>query len=219
MTIPRKSSIPAKLTDSRTCRRNFRRAPEAVTEAGAVSADAAESGRAESNETSLNDGSKLIEALAPALDKLLNALSAQSAPQPEQQDAPITPPEAHDEKGGGAGGYGEGDVVTAGGDGGAEEYGGDDAETLYEGGAPFDGESPLDRPLIGGWRPAPPLTQLFEDPTIYEDHEVIPGALVTEQDGFTLLAVPVSPDEPFALMNIFCFGYPDADCRKGLHPV
>lgn len=74
---------------------------------------------------------------------------------------------------------------------------------------PGEDEAPGEAlPLVGGWRPAPPLSRLIEDPELYEGRESIPGALVTEQDGFTLLAVPVSPEEPFPLMGIFCFGYP-----------
>lgn len=79
--------------------------------------------------------------------------------------------------------------------------GAEDADAAGEADAPAP-------PLVGGWRPAPPLSRLIGDPALYEGHENVPGALVTEQDGLTLLAVPVSPEEPFPLMSVFCFGYP-----------
>jgi len=195
------------------------RAPAA--KADAADAGAAAGAQANAGNEALNDGSKLIEALAPALGKLFSALSAQNAPSPEtdaRQDAPFAPPNAQaagedgsqSESGAPAQNYSGGNVYQFGGD--AQDAGKSGGPDPSGGGAP-DAEA-FDKPLIGGWQPAPPLTQLFEDPTIYEGHELIPGALVTEQDGFTLLAVPVSPDEPFALMNIFCFGYPTQIAEK-----
>lgn len=57
-----------------------------------------------------------------------------------------------------------------------------------------------------GWRPAANPAMLFNDETIAEACEEISGALVMEQAGLTMLAVPVSPVAPFPMMPVFCFG-------------
>ncbi|UOO37387.1 hypothetical protein IZU99_09015 [Oscillospiraceae bacterium CM] len=70
-------------------------------------------------------------------------------------------------------------------------------------------ESTPDSPsAVGGWRPIGEPARLFDDETISEACQGIEGALTTEQDGLTLLAVPVSPSAPFPMMSIFCFGEP-----------
>ncbi len=59
---------------------------------------------------------------------------------------------------------------------------------------------------IGGWTPIPTPGVLFNDLNIQEACEGISNALVTEQDGVILLAVPLIPNEPFPMMPVFCFG-------------
>jgi hypothetical protein len=62
------------------------------------------------------------------------------------------------------------------------------------------------QPAYGGWRPIEKPSSLFNDETIAEACEEVSGALAMEQAGLTMLAVPVSPDAPFPMMPIFCFG-------------
>jgi hypothetical protein len=200
-------------------------APAPLPKSDAISPQTTESDIGKDSQESLNDNSKLLEALTPALDKLFSALSAQNQSQ-ETADKQESAPDTQED------GLTVGQTDAKGDESTCEaphittvvkepdEYIAMAAKESDEDTAPhFDdgAEGPdddaaddtaLGKPLIGGWRPAPPLSQLFEDPTIYEERETISDALVTEQDGFTLLAVPLSPDEPFALMSIFCFGYP-----------
>lgn len=57
-----------------------------------------------------------------------------------------------------------------------------------------------------GWLPLPNPGILFEDECIQEACRDIKNALVKEDDGYLLLAVPVRAAEPFPLMPVFCFG-------------
>jgi hypothetical protein len=58
----------------------------------------------------------------------------------------------------------------------------------------------------GGWAPIPNPGIMFSDLNLTESCENVTGALLSSQDGCDLLAVPISPEEPFPLMAIFCFG-------------
>jgi hypothetical protein len=57
-----------------------------------------------------------------------------------------------------------------------------------------------------GWMSLPNPGILFDDQSIGEACQGITNALITERDGFVLLAIPVLPTEPFPLMPVFCFG-------------
>lgn len=57
-----------------------------------------------------------------------------------------------------------------------------------------------------GWTAISNPGTLFNDPGIREYCGDISNARVTEQDGCVLLAIPISPTEPFPLMPVFCFG-------------
>ena len=59
-----------------------------------------------------------------------------------------------------------------------------------------------------GWEPAGDPSLLFGDPALAEACRGMTGALYSVRDGLGLLAVPVSPEEPFPLMPAFCFGTP-----------
>lgn len=59
---------------------------------------------------------------------------------------------------------------------------------------------------VDGWLPLPNPGILFEDESIQEACQDIKNALITERDGYLLLAVPVLATEPFPLMPVFCFG-------------
>jgi hypothetical protein len=58
------------------------------------------------------------------------------------------------------------------------------------------------------WYPAENPASLFDDPEIAKSCENVMGALAKTEDDTLLLAVPVSPDEPFSMMPVFCFGSP-----------
>lgn len=59
---------------------------------------------------------------------------------------------------------------------------------------------------IDGWIEIEQPGLLFKDPELSGICSGISGALFSEQDGILLLAVPISPTEPFSMMPIFCFG-------------
>jgi hypothetical protein len=58
------------------------------------------------------------------------------------------------------------------------------------------------------WYPAENPASLFDDPEISKSCENVMGALAKTEDDTLMLAVPVSPDEPFSMMPVFCFGSP-----------
>ena len=57
-----------------------------------------------------------------------------------------------------------------------------------------------------GWTRVETPGMFFSDLSVAEACESVSGALVAARDGFELLAVPISPEEPFPLMPVFCFG-------------
>jgi hypothetical protein len=58
----------------------------------------------------------------------------------------------------------------------------------------------------GGWVHIANPCVLFSDLGAQESCEGVSNALTMERDGYVLLAVPVSPNEPFPMMPVFCFG-------------
>jgi hypothetical protein len=68
---------------------------------------------------------------------------------------------------------------------------------------PRDGDDGED---IDGWTRISTPGFIFGDPSVSEACANITGALMSVRDDHLLLAIPVSPDEPFPLMAIFCFG-------------
>jgi hypothetical protein len=75
-----------------------------------------------------------------------------------------------------------------------------------------DGSLPapdLELPGTSDWRPAGnPAALFFEDRDIARSCEGVTDALVSARAGLVLLAVPISPGEPFPMMPVFCFGTP-----------
>lgn len=59
---------------------------------------------------------------------------------------------------------------------------------------------------VSGWMNITNPGSLFYDPSIQEYCQDVSNALISEQEGHVLLAIPVSPTEPFPLMPVFCFG-------------
>ena len=58
----------------------------------------------------------------------------------------------------------------------------------------------------GKWRYIEDPSVLFADKDIAKACNGIKAALTAQENGFTLLAVPISSNEPFPSMPIFCFG-------------
>jgi hypothetical protein len=69
-------------------------------------------------------------------------------------------------------------------------------------------QKPDEPPGIDGWAHISNPGVLFHDPGIAAACDGVTGALLTSTDGCELLAVPVSPDAPFPMMAVFCFGSP-----------
>ena len=65
---------------------------------------------------------------------------------------------------------------------------------------------PEETALIDGWTHVDTPGMFFSDLSVAEACANVAGALITARDGFELLAVPISPEEPFPLMPVFCFG-------------
>lgn len=61
-------------------------------------------------------------------------------------------------------------------------------------------------PLSGEWTPEPEPWRLFDDEDISRSCRNITGAFVRFDGDVSYLAVPISPNEPFPPMPIFCFG-------------
>lgn len=59
-----------------------------------------------------------------------------------------------------------------------------------------------------GWMHVSTPGVLFNDASIAGACEGVSGALISVREGFQHLAVPVSPEEPFPMMAVFCFGSP-----------
>lgn len=57
-----------------------------------------------------------------------------------------------------------------------------------------------------GWKPIPNPGILFKDFGVQEACVDIPNAHIKEHEDCMLLAVPVTPTEPFPMMPVFCFG-------------
>ena len=57
-----------------------------------------------------------------------------------------------------------------------------------------------------GWSPTDNPGGLFHDPDFAQICRGVKGALTKQSDEYILLAVPVSQDEPFPMMPVFCFG-------------
>lgn len=70
-------------------------------------------------------------------------------------------------------------------------------------------ESPAAVQPPGGWSEAPNPEELFNDPGVAAACGGVTGALLSSRDGYQLLAVPISPEEPFPMMSVFCFGSPE----------
>ena len=66
----------------------------------------------------------------------------------------------------------------------------------------------IDSNGVGGWRPIQEPSALFDDSDLANACRGVRGSLTMEADGITLLAIPVTPTEPFPLMPVFCFGDP-----------
>ena len=66
----------------------------------------------------------------------------------------------------------------------------------------------IDSNSVEGWRPIDDPSALFNDSDLANACRGVRGALTMDADGVTLLAVPVTPAEPFPLMPVFCFGDP-----------
>lgn len=56
------------------------------------------------------------------------------------------------------------------------------------------------------WQLRKDPSALFSDPDLAENSMNIAGAMTRMEDNLTFLAVPVSPNKPFPMMPIFCFG-------------
>ncbi len=69
-------------------------------------------------------------------------------------------------------------------------------------------EAPSDLKPTGvdGWVPADDPRALFRDGEFAEICRDVKNALTKQSGDTVLLAVPVSPDEPFTMMPVFCFG-------------
>ncbi len=65
-------------------------------------------------------------------------------------------------------------------------------------------------PPLNGWMPLGEPSGLFDDPELTNAVAELDGALTAQRDGAHLLAVPVSPAQPFAMMPVFCFGASEA---------
>ena len=63
---------------------------------------------------------------------------------------------------------------------------------------------------LDGWMPLGAPSGLFDDPELTNAVAGLDGALTAQRDGARLLAVPVSPAQPFAMMPVFCFGASEA---------
>jgi hypothetical protein len=51
--------------------------------------------------------------------------------------------------------------------------------------------------------------ELFSDPGVAAACSGVTGALSVLPGGVPALAVPISPEEPFPMMSVFCFGSPE----------
>jgi len=60
-----------------------------------------------------------------------------------------------------------------------------------------------------GWVPVEDPSVIFTDADIADACRNSKGALMMEVDGFTILAIPMTPGEPFPMMPVFCFGESD----------
>ena len=62
---------------------------------------------------------------------------------------------------------------------------------------------------LDGWTQITTPGYIFSEPSVAEACDGITGALLAVREDHLLLAVPVSPEEPFPLMAVFCFGSSD----------
>jgi hypothetical protein len=72
--------------------------------------------------------------------------------------------------------------------------------------APVPPTPPPPAPAKGEWSPLEDPSALFDDPDIAAACQNAKGALVKEEYGVTLLAIPVIAGTPFPMMPVFCFG-------------
>jgi hypothetical protein len=75
-------------------------------------------------------------------------------------------------------------------------------------GAPAGEPGPVKAALPDGWQYAEIPAALFVDPDISKTCQDVTNALVRTEEDHVLLAVPISPEEPFSMMPVFCFGTP-----------
>ena len=63
-----------------------------------------------------------------------------------------------------------------------------------------------DPPAENSWRSVRDISLLFLDPDLRKACAVIQSGFLREEDGCVYAAIPISPDQPFPLMPVFCFG-------------
>lgn len=68
---------------------------------------------------------------------------------------------------------------------------------------------PPARQAPDGWSHALHPEALFSDPDVSAACSGVTGALLASREGYQLLAVPISTEEPFPMMSVFCFGSPE----------
>lgn len=75
--------------------------------------------------------------------------------------------------------------------------------------SPSSAKAEPDPPKENPWHPARDLSLLFLDPELKRACAGVRSGFLRTEDGFVYAAIPISPDEPFPLMPVFCFGRSD----------